>query len=69
MSIRPGLRFARSFGGFWLFSEAGYGFVIKDDDLGEEGLGQPVRSYVPERKSMVTLCIGAEVVLGTVAPK
>lgn len=69
VSIRPGLRFARSFGGFWLFSEAGYGFVIKDDDLGEEGLGQPVRSYVPERKSMVTLCIGAEVVLGTVAPK
>ncbi|MBL7952599.1 MAG: hypothetical protein JNM62_12870 [Flavobacteriales bacterium] len=69
ISIRPGLRFARSFSGFRFFSEAGYGFVLKDDDLGEEGLGQPVRSYVPERKSMVTLCIGAEIVLGTVAKK
>jgi hypothetical protein len=69
VTVRPGLRLARSFGGFWLFSEAGYGFVIKDDDLGEEGLGQPVRSSVPERKSMVTLCFGAEVVFGTIAAR
>lgn len=62
--IRPGVRIAHTFGRAVVFTEAGYGFVIRDEGLGEEPLGLSVRSIIPKRKGVLTLNVGVEFLLG-----